>query len=167
MPSNPDDELAPSKSQRKREHRALQELAQALVALPQNRFRRLPLGERTREELVVARTMSASGARNRQIRLIAHLLEQEDTGALMRPLEEDAARERAAVALHHRAEELRELVLAQGAPGLDLPLGAADSARLAALRTEAISPFDATRARHARRELYRVLLRVLEAQSGA
>ena len=44
-----DDELPPSKSQRKRKHRALQTLAQALIALPQSRFRKLALAERTRE----------------------------------------------------------------------------------------------------------------------
>lgn len=161
------DGLPPSKSQRKREHRALQELAESLLALPESRLRALPLDERAREELRVARGMSPSGARNRQIRLIAQLLEEEDTAALMRPVAETAARARAEAALHHRAEQLRELVLEEGSPALPLALGAEDSARLAALRTEALAPFDAARARHARREIYRVILALLQAQSAA
>ena len=161
-----DDELPPSKSQRKREHRALQTLAESLIALPESRFRKLPLAERTRDALVAARGMSASGARNRQVRLIAHLLEEEDTGALAHPVAELSAAARAETALHHRAERLRDVVLEQGALALGFPLGAADSARLAELRTEALAPFDAARARHARREIYRVILALLQAQPG-
>ncbi|MBP6381171.1 MAG: DUF615 domain-containing protein [Pseudomonadales bacterium] len=157
----PDDELPPSKSRRKREHRALQGLAEALIALPESRFRQLRLGERAREELLVARGMGASGARNRQIRLVAHLLEDEDIEALARPVTELSAEARAATALHHRAERLRDVVLEKGPLALGFPLGAADSARLTGLRTEALAPFDAARARHARREIYRVLLALL------
>ena len=162
----PEDEFPPSKSQRKREHRALQDLAQALIALPESRFRKLALEERTREALVFARGMDASGARNRQIRLIAHLLEEEDTESLMRPVSELSAQQRAETALHHRAEQLRDVVLEQGGTALGFPLGAEASARLAALRTEALAPFDAARARHARREIYRLLLALLQAQPG-
>jgi len=161
-----DDELPPSKSQRKREHRALQTLAESLIALPESRFRKLPLAERTRDALVAARGMSASGARNRQVRLIAHLLEEEDIEALSRPIAELSAEARAETALHHRAERLRDLVLEKGALALGFPLGAADSARLAELRTEALAPFDAARARHARREIYRVILALLQAHPG-
>ena len=162
----PDDELPPSKSQRKREHRALQALAESLIALPESRFRKLPVTERTREELALARGMDASGARNRQVRRIAHLLEDEDIEALSRPVEELSARARAETALHHRAERLRDLVLEQGVQALGFPLGAADSARLTALRTAALAPFDAARARHARREIYRVVLTLLQPQPG-
>ena len=161
-----DDELPPSKSQRKREHRALQTLAEALIALPQSRFRKLALAERTRAALEMARAMSASGARNRQVRLIAHLLEDEDIEALARPVTELSAQARAETALHHRAERLRDVVLEQGPLALGFPLGAADSARLTELRTEALAPRDAARARHARREIYRVILALLPDQPG-
>ena len=56
------DERGPSKSQRKREHRELQLLAETLIALPEGRFRKLRLGERAREELEAARAMARGGS---------------------------------------------------------------------------------------------------------
>jgi ribosomal 50S subunit-associated protein YjgA (DUF615 family) len=80
----------------------------------------------------------APTARNRQIRLIAHLLEDEDIEALARPVMRSRPR-RAPDPLHHRAERLRDVVLEKGPLALGL-LGAADGARLTELRTEALAP---------------------------
>ena len=113
------DEHGPSKSQRKREHRELQLLAETLIALPEGRFRKLRLGERAREELEAARTMARGGSLNRQVRLIAQLLVDEDIEAISRPSQELEARAREETARHHAAEKLRERLLVEGEKALE------------------------------------------------
>jgi ribosome-associated protein len=149
----------PSKSQRKREHLELQQLAEALLALPESRLRDLPLAERTREELRVARGMSASGSRNRQIRLIAQLLLGEDVEALRAPPRAQAAQQRAEALRHHRAEELRARLLVAGPAALEgLAASEAQRARAIELLRAAHAPTGGPRARSAQRELYRLAL---------
>lgn len=152
----------PSKSRRKREHRELQQLAEDLLALPESRLGTLPLAERTREELRLARHMPASGSRNRQVRLIAQLLLEEDLEALRAPPREQAARERAEAARHHRAERLRERLLTEGSAALDASAATPQQrARAAELLHAALVPSGGPRARHAQRELYRLALELV------
>lgn len=149
----------PSKSQRKREHHELQQLAEALLALPASRLRDLPLAERTREELEAARSMNASGSRNRQIRLIAQLLLGEDLEALRAPPRAQAAQQRAEALRHHRAEELRARLLVAGPAALEgLAASEAQRARVIELLHAVHAPAGGPRARNAQRELYRLAL---------
>ena len=156
-----EDAAPASKSQRKREHLALQALAAELAALPATRLRRLELDAELEQEIRAAGAMKASGARNRQLRHVAQQLAEHDPAALAARLAALSAPDRAQVAREQRAAALRERVLEEGCGALGLPLGAADSARLAALRTCARSASDATRARHAQREIYRLILALL------
>lgn len=160
----PADGQATSKSQRKREHHALQDLAAELAALPESRLRHLDLEAELGQEIRTARTMKASGARNRQLRRIAQQLAQHDPQSLRIRLAALAAPDRERVAREQRAAALRERVLEQGSTALELPLGAADSARLAELRNTALASADMTRAQHARREIYRLILALLQRQ---
>jgi ribosomal 50S subunit-associated protein YjgA (DUF615 family) len=149
----------PSKSQRKRTHHELQQLAEALLALPASRLRDLPLAERTREELEAARGMNASGSRNRQIRLIAQLLLGEDLEALRAPPRAQAAQQLAEALRHHRAEELRARLLLDGPAALEgLAASAAQHARAIELLHAVRAPAGGPRARNAQRELYRLAL---------
>ena len=149
----------PSKSQRKRAHHELQLLAEALLTLPESRFRALPLAERTRDQLAIARDMPASGSRNRQIRLIAQLLLEEDIEALRAPPREQAAQQRAATLRHHRAEALRARLLELGPAALDGTAASAEQrAHAADLLHAAHAPGGGPRARTAQRELYRLAL---------
>ncbi len=156
-----EDTAPASKSQRKREHLAVQELAAELAALPAARLRRLGLDAGLEQEIRAAAAMKASGARNRQLRHIAQRLAEHDPAALTASIAALSAPDRAQVAREQRAAALRERVLEEGSSALGVPLGAADSARLAALRTTARSDSDATRARHAHREIYRLILALL------
>lgn len=149
----------PSKSQRKREHAALQELAEALATLPDARVRRLPLGERSREELMLLRRMPAGGARNRQVRLLAQLLLEEDLPALQAEPQAMAEKARRETARHHAAERLRDRLLQEGESALE-GHGAAEAERLRAraLLAEARHAPGSPPATAARRELYRLAL---------
>jgi ribosome-associated protein len=165
--SGPDhDPGQPSKSQRKREHHALQALAASLLEMPEARLRRLELDDRVRQEVQIARGMSASGARNRQLRLITQLLSESDLQQVHDASAEDAARQRAETALQHRAERLRESLLAQGATALSESPLEPESGELLRLRDTALAGHDETRAKHAYREIYRVIIARLRDQSG-
>ena len=160
-----DNELRPSKSARKREHHAIQVLAEALMALPLSGLRQLELAERTREELMRARTMPASGSRNRQIRLLAHLLEQEDMAMLSQAVEQAGKPQREAVAQQHLAEDWRQRLLDQGESvisQLGAHLSAADLQQLRSLRADALEPHSGERAKRAYREIYRLLFRTIQ-----
>lgn len=65
-----------SKSQRKREARALQTLGMQLVALPPGRLARLELPEGLREAVRAAQGMHQHGARLRQMQYIGRLMRQ-------------------------------------------------------------------------------------------
>ena len=152
----------PSKSQRKRDHAALQGLAESLAALPEARLRRLPLGERAREELMLLRRMPVSGARNRQIRLLAQLLLEEDLTALQAEPQAMAEKARRETARHHAAERLRDRLLLEGESALEgQGAGDADRLRARALLAEARHAAGGPPATAARRELYRLALSLI------
>ena len=160
MHEDPDER--PSKSARKREHRELQQLAVDLIELPESRLAKLPLGERMREELMLARSMSPGGARNRQVRLLAQLLQDEDLDALRAGPRDEAQRHHAETARHHAAEALRERLLGEGTAALDGMAASSEQRSLAQrLVHEATGLGDGVRARHARRELYRLAQQLL------
>lgn len=158
------EDRGPSKSSRKREHRELQALAESLTALPDARFRKLALAERTRDALEVARRMAPSGARNRQIRLVAQLLLDEDIEALARPPREIESKAREEAARHHAAERLRERMLESGEAALDATAASTEQRALArALLHDASPRAPSSRSVPARRALYRLALEILAA----
>jgi ribosome-associated protein len=160
---DPDDfDERPSKSARKREHQVLQELAEELLELPEPRFRKLELGERARDELKRGRAMAPGGSRNRQVRLIAQLLVEEDTEALRAGPRELQQRHAADTALHHGAERLRDALLREGIGALEaLAPEPAQRERAARLLQDAATLSDGVRARTAGRELYRLARELL------
>lgn len=105
-----DFERAKSKSQRKREHHALQDLGESLVELSLRQLKRVPLSDHLREEIVATRTLQR-GARQRQLRHLAGVLEQEDSGAIRNALEAIYAPLQAGIHALHEIERLREDVL--------------------------------------------------------
>jgi ribosome-associated protein len=64
----------PSKSQRKREMLALQALGERLVALPAARLEALALLDELRDAVLFARSLTARGARKRQLQYIGRLM---------------------------------------------------------------------------------------------
>jgi ribosomal 50S subunit-associated protein YjgA (DUF615 family) len=75
-----DDEFQekPSKSAAKRAHKERQKQVEMLCKLNNQRFERLALPENIHDELIVARGMKPSSAKNRQIRFITVLMTDMD-----------------------------------------------------------------------------------------
>jgi ribosome-associated protein len=68
----------PSKSQRKREALALQDLGETLVDLKPAQLEKIPLPEKLREAVLAARQMTQRGARKRQLQYIGRLMREID-----------------------------------------------------------------------------------------
>ena len=68
------DETKPSKSERKREHLALQKLGEALIPLQEQDLRAMDLDEELLEAVLQAKRMSKRGALRRQKQYIGKLM---------------------------------------------------------------------------------------------
>src|SRR5512139_1643595 len=124
----------PSKSQRKRDSAALQDLGAELVNMPKSKLASIPLDDDLREAIALAQSIKAHGGRKRQILYIGKLLRGIDAT----PIKEAIARldqtDAASVAHLHRLERWRERLLSEdGNDALTQLLGefpTADSQRL-------------------------------------
>ncbi|HJP36641.1 MAG TPA: ribosome biogenesis factor YjgA [Gammaproteobacteria bacterium] len=102
-----------SKSQVKRDLRALQLLGCELVELPEKNLARLPLSEALFDAVRDARPMNRR-ARQRQLRYIGALLPREDVDAIRRALREELRPAQETVARFHEIERWREELLTGG-----------------------------------------------------
>ncbi|MCP5159993.1 MAG: DUF615 domain-containing protein [Gammaproteobacteria bacterium] len=73
-----DEPQLPSKSQRKREATALQELGERLVKLTSTQLSRVPLPEELLAAVRLAQTISQRGGRKRQLQYIGKLMRRLD-----------------------------------------------------------------------------------------
>ena len=96
----------PSKSQIKRELQALQDLGKEMTKLGAETLNRIPLPEDVREAIDEYAKMKSFGAQRRQLQLI---------GKRMNGLDPEKVRAAIAVAAHHRAERLRDKLIAEDA----------------------------------------------------
>jgi ribosome-associated protein len=125
----------PSKSDRKREHKALQLLARRLLELPAGKVAGLGLEDELAEAVRVGRAIKASSARQRQIRHVANLLDEAVVARLTALLDGDSAAHAREVARFHALERWRDRLLAEGDAALTEFLDAHPGADAAALRT--------------------------------
>lgn len=153
------DGARPSKSQRKRDMAALQDLGQSLLRLTAAELARIELPESLREAIAEAGRISAHEARRRQMQYIGRLMRQVDPEPLRAAIEDATGESQQAVALMHRCERLRDALLADDAALeavlADLP--AADVQQLRAMiRAARREHKDGRPPKHAR-QLYRWL----------
>ena len=104
------DPRPPSRSAKKREAKAIAELAETLVTMAEADYRRLPLSGVLAKELEQARAIKSHGARKRQLKHLAGLLREDDENreqveTFIADLERG---HRQNTAGFHRFEELRE-----------------------------------------------------------
>lgn len=157
------DALPPSKSQQKRDMHALHQLGEQLVTLEAGRFaalaREAALSERLVDAVTAARTITAWGARKRQLQFIGKLLRDQDPAPIRRRLElwahgHDVDSER-----QHALERWRERLLAepeaQDALAAEFPR--TDRTRLRSLVARAQDERLRGAPPHAYRELFRML----------
>ncbi len=101
-----------SKSQRKRDAHALQQLGARLVAARPTQVAALALDETLHDAIVMARGIRSHGALRRQMQLIGKLMRDADAEAIATALDQDAQHDQAGVARMHAAERWRERLIA-------------------------------------------------------
>jgi ribosome-associated protein len=154
-----DNEWIPSKSQQKREHHALQDLAGSLIRLAASELERIPLSAELREAVDQAADLKR-GARQRQLRHIAKLLAKEDAKRVGEALERLRHGSREETARHHRIERWRERLLNEGREALSEFLDAhpqTDRQQLRQLLRSALSEREQGRPPKAFRRLYALI----------
>jgi ribosome-associated protein len=108
-----DDDLGPSKSQRKRDMHALQALGERLVGLPPSQFDRLALPPELVDAIALARRITAHEGRRRQMQYVGKLMRRTDVDpdAIRAQLDVDDARHRLETAVMHAAERWRDTLI--------------------------------------------------------
>jgi ribosome-associated protein len=106
-----DPAVAPSKSQRKRDMHALQELGADLVNLTAEQLDRLDLPEELREAVAFAHRVTSHEARRRHMQYLGKLMRQVDADAIRAGIAAVTGESRAAVAQMHLTERWRERLL--------------------------------------------------------
>ncbi len=154
----------PSKSSRKREMHALQDLGEQLVALSSERLRKVPLPDALYEAVRAAQGFKME-ARRRQMQYIGKLMRKVDPEPIQAQLDIFNGNSAAEVAKQHRLERTRlELLddeqvigtIAETWPGADLQY-------LRTLRRNALKEREAGKPPKAFREIFRVLRDLEEA----
>ena len=155
-----DRETTPSRSARKRDARAVEDIARQLVALPEAAIRKMAIDPDLRREALLARATGGHGARDRQIRHLAALLRRhpEEQAYLSEFLGGLDRRHRQEQGDFHRLEEWRDRLCRPAESALALQeisacLPDLDTARLSRLAGAAQAGND----RQAAREIFRLL----------
>ncbi|SRR5579871_382322 len=122
----PDDEPLdePSKSELKRTAAELKRLGDELVALPPAELEALPLDEKLRDAIELARRITAHGGAARQRQLIGKLLRKADVDALRAVIAQRQLSRRLAARDFHRLEAWRDRLIDEGEPAVAALLAA-------------------------------------------
>lgn len=102
---------APSKSQRKREANALQDMGKELVKLSKDRLEKLDLPDALRAEVMEAKRITSHGAIRRQMQLIGKLMRDVDADAIAEQLAEIRGESHVTKAAFHALEQWRDRLL--------------------------------------------------------
>lgn len=127
-------DLSPSKSQRKRDARALFELGRDLVRLDNASLERLPLDAGLRDAVLQARRIKSHIAHKRQLQFIARLLRATDPTPLQEALDLMQNEARLHTARQHRIEDWRDRLLAEGDEALQPLVAYCEAGELQLLR---------------------------------
>jgi ribosome-associated protein len=130
-----DEDERPSKSQRKRDAHALQDLAESLLELADSELERVPMPERLRDAVLEGRRIKAHGALARQKQYLGRLMRDIDPAPIRDALDEVHARGHAHTAHFHRIERWRDRLIAEGDPALEALLEEAPQADRQHLRS--------------------------------
>lgn len=159
----PDEPLAPSRSQLRRDALDILKLAEALAALSEPQLAHVPLGDDLREEVRRTRAVTSHIARKRQSQFLAKQMRKLDTDgieAIRSALGADREKAHRETAAMHRLETWRDRLLAEGDDALSELLAlypGADRQRLRTLVRNAQAERKAGKPPHAFRELFREL----------
>jgi ribosome-associated protein len=161
---NTDDEK-PSKSARKREMQALQELGETIVKLSDGEFATIPLAGELLGAITTARRLKSGEGLRRQMQYIGKLMRQENIAAIEAALQDlNAGR-----VLHnqqfHQLEQLRDTLISEGMQAMEQALALyphADRQHLRQLITTAAKEREQQKPPAAARKLFRYLRELAE-----
>lgn len=167
MQEDDDFEERPSKRERKRQADELQALGEALIDLPQDELDALPLPEKLRDAVELARRIKARGGLYRQKQYIGKLMRKIDAEPIRAALAAKRERERIAALRFRQVEQWRDRLISEG-PGVLESLAAQagaplDVPRLAQLVERARHERRSAQTPRAARELFRALRQILGA----
>lgn len=154
----------PSKSQLKREQLELQALGKEMTGLGDEQLKRIGLPEDVLFEIKEFHRMRSFGAQRRQLQLIGKKMRDMDPKAVREAIDRATGESRAAVALLHRCETLRDRMIADDA-ALTAFISEHPEVDIQALRTlvrGARRERNAAKPPKSARELYKFLHRTLE-----
>lgn len=158
----------PSKTQRKRESEALQDMGAALVALSAERLAKIDMPDGLRDAIREAQRITRHEARRRQLQYIGKLMRGVDPAPIRAALDAIAGVSAAANERLHRLERLRQCLLDDEAAALDeiaATYAGADLQHLRQLRRNAIKEKEQNKPPRAFREIFHQL-KMLEDASG-
>ena len=162
-----EDDGIPSKTRRKQEMHALQDLGERLAELAPDKLGQLELPERLAIAINEYRRFNKWEAKRRQMQYIGRLMREIDAAPIAAQLDIWAGTSRAAVAGFHAVEAWRERLLGEaGAGALDALTAAhpgADRTRIAMLIDRARAEREGGRPPASFRLLFRELARLLDA----
>jgi len=154
-----DEDLRPSKSQKKRESTALQDMGAELVALSRDQLKKIDLPDNLRIAVRDCQRFTSHGAISRQMQYIGKLMRGIDPAPIQAALDEINGVSNAANARQHALERLRASLLGDeavlGEIARDHP--GADLQHLRQLRRNALKEQEHNKPPRAFRELFRVL----------
>jgi ribosome-associated protein len=111
-----DDDLPPSKSQRKRDMTALQKMGETLVSLPAGQLAKIPLEATLRDAIMQARELTAHGAIRRQLQYIGKLMRFVDPEPIQAALDDLESKSKKSKAEFHLTERWRDRLIAEDDP---------------------------------------------------
>ena len=156
------EEYGPSKSQRKRDASALQELGVRLCELPATELDVLPLPEKLRDAIDLAKRITSHGALFRQRQFIGKLMRHIDVEPIVVALNAKTERQAEAARHFHRLEQWRDRLLTEGDVALDAFLARYPATDGTALR-KLVASAAAERAEGAEKAAQRALFKAVRA----
>jgi len=155
----------PSKSSRKRESNALQDLGEELMRLSQQQLEDLGLPENLLEAVRVGQSINAHGGLLRQRKYIGKILRSLDAGPIREGLSALRGETAALIRLQHQSEMWRDRIIAEGDAGVNAFVGvhpSADRQKLRQLARETKKEREKSAPPRSARLLFKELRGVLE-----
>jgi ribosome-associated protein len=158
----------PSKTQRKRDMHALQDLGTALTALSVDRIRALNLPEGLERAIIEAKSLKSHGAIRRQLQYVGKLMREVDPAPIRAYLDRLAGASREAAASQHLAERWRDRILEDvaAADAFCVAFPSADRQQLRNLALGAQHERSEQKPPRKFRELFRTIARAIEQGHG-
>ena len=156
----------PSKSSRKREYHALQELGEQLILLNDEQLVSIGTDEYLVEQVLNAKKISSNGALRRQKQLIGKIMRDVDPEPIRAALLRFDRNDRVARSIFKHSEEWRDRIASEGQSALRE--FESQAGRTSDVLAEHVAQHDTTadgeRRRHIRRRMFREIHRILLAK---